>query len=507
MVKAENGGASVPFDKTGKSFLPLVLALAAGLILLEGCGRGRVYIGVREASAQKDTGAGLQAHLFYDKTESMGGFTVGGDNSNYVKTLAGLWNVVTDTVSGGDFAFYEYGDAKINLVDPSIAQRVQREAWRPAFYGDRDYSRGTEIQKNDEKPFQSLVEYTGVLMRENRGAEQLYVAFTDLYEPAGNYKAFSDFFVNAFANGLSGALFVIDATFRGYIHRLDPVYPENSIWVQGESIFFIFAAGSPDLMAGFYEKLREELENRSLSSPPNSVLFVIEPGEESGLWKPGATVVAQNERRFNREENRFARINLRPPRSTRELGLFEWTPVEGGYALEPAKVEAYNLLGKAGSRYFAGIPGAVIERGAFDYTIELHPAYTAARGAKIKPGDLSTFGSSSPNLFGGQVFSDGDVPDGPDKNSSCRLFFSIDIATGSLANGVWRLAYRLLPIAKVPPWISEKSTPNRADLNGNPQGKVLNLEPMYKNIVASYNEALKDAKRGIWADTVYFIKN
>jgi hypothetical protein len=338
-----------------KLFLSLVLV--AGLILLEGCGGGRVYVGVREASAEEDTDAGLQAYIFYDKTESMGGFTVGGDNSNYVKTLMGLWNVVTDTTSGGELAFYEYGDAKINLVDPPITQRVQRDAWRSNFYGRGDYSKGTEIQKNDEKPFQSLVEYTRTLMKENRGAEQIYVALTDLYEPGGNYKTFSDFFANAFAEGLSGALFVIDAMFQGRIHRLDPVYPENSIWVQGESVFFIFAAGSPNLMEKFYEKLNEELGNRNLSSPPHSVIFVIDPGKESRLWKPEATVVAQNERRFNSAENRFARVNLRPPRSTRELGLFEWIPAEGGYALEAAGVEAYNLLGKAGSRYFAGIPG------------------------------------------------------------------------------------------------------------------------------------------------------
>jgi hypothetical protein len=492
-------------NKIRKSFLPLLIALAASSILLEGCGRGRVVTGVRE-SPGPDPAAGLEAHLFYDKTESMGGFTVGGDNSNYVKTLAGLWDIVTDTASGGKLAFYEYGDAKINLVDPSIVHRVQREAWRPAFYGDRDYNRGTEIRKNDEKPFQSLVEYTGTLMRENRGAEQLYVAFTDLYEPAGNYKAFSDFFANAFANGLSGALFVIDAEFRGYIHRLDPVYPENSIRVQGESVFFIFAAGSPDLMAGFYEKLRGELENRSLSSPPRSAFFVIDPGKESRLWEPGGTEVAQNERRLNSAENRFARVNLRPPRSTRELGLFEWVPAEGGYALEPAKIEAYNLLGKAGSRYFAGIPGIVIDGDAFDYTIELDPAYTAARGTKIKPGEVSAFSSSPSSLFSGQVFSGGDIPDGLGGSSSCRLFFSIDIVSGSLTNGVWRLAYRLLPIAKVPVWISEKSTPNRAALSGNPQGKVLNLEPMYKNIVASYNEAMKGTKRGIRAGAIYLIK-
>jgi hypothetical protein len=493
-------------NKTRKLFLPLVIVIGAGLTLLPGCGGGRVYVGIREGPPPPVPG--LQAHLFYDKTESMGGFTIGGDNSNYVKTLAGLWDVISDTVSGGELAVYEYGDAKINLVDPSIVQRVQREAWRPAIYGGRDYSKGAEIQKNDEKPFQSLVEYTGTLMKENRGAKQLYVAFTDLYEPAGNYKTFSDFFANAFANDLSGALFVIDATFRGYIHRLDPVYPERSIWVQGESIFFIFAAGSPDLMAEFYEKLKKELENRSLSSPPNSVLFVIAPGKESRLWKPDVTEVAQNERRLNGGENRFARVNLRPPRSTRELGLFEWAPVEGGYGPEPAKIEAYNLLGKAGSRYFAGIPGAVIEHDAFDYTIELEPAYTAARGAKVKPGELSTFGASPPDLFSAQVFSEGDVPDSLGESLSCRLFFSIDIANGSrsLANGIWRLGYRLLPIAKVPVWISEKSTPNRADLSGNPRGKVLNLEPMYKNITASYNETLKDVKHGIWVDTIYLIK-
>jgi hypothetical protein len=491
-------------NKTRKPFLVIAIA---GLILLEGCGRGRAYVRVREASAEKDTAPDLQAHLFYDKTESMGGFTVGGDNSNYVKTLAGLWNVVTDTASGGEFAFYEYGDIKINLVDPSIAQRVQREAWRSAFYGDRGYSKGTEIQKNDEKPFQSLVEYTGKLMEENRGAEQIYVALTDLYEPAGNYKTFSDFFANAFANGLSGALFVIDAAFQGYIHRLDPVYPENSIQVQGESIFFIFAAGSPNLLAEFYEKLREELENRSLLPPPQGVLFVIDPGKESRLWKPDAAAVAQNERRFNSAENRFARVNLRPPRSAREAGLFEWRPVEGGYALEPADdAEAYNLLGKAGSRYFAGLPGVVIDRDAFDYAIELEPAYAAARGAKIKPGELSVFTSPPSNFFSGQVLDDGDIPEDLKKSSSCRIFFSIDIAAASLEKGLWRLGYRLLPIAKVPPWISEKSTQNRADLNGNPQGKALNLEPVYKNIAASYNEALKDTKRGIWADTVYLVK-
>jgi hypothetical protein len=343
-------------------------------------------------------------------------------------------------------------------------------------------------------------------MKENRGAEQIYVALTDLYEPAGYYKTFSDFFANAFAEGLSGALFVIDATFRGYIHRLDPVYPENSIWVQGESVFFIFAAGSPNLMAKFYEKLNEELGNRYLSSLPYSALFVIEPGKESRLWKPEAAVVAQNERRFNSAENRFTRVNLRPPRSTRELGLFEWIPAEGGYALEAAAVEAYNLLGKAGSRYFAGIAEVVPDRDAFDYTIELDPAHTSARSAKIKRGELSTFSSSPSNQFSGQVFSDGDVPDEICKGSGCRLFFSIDIANDSLEKGVWRLAYRLLPAAKVPSWISEKSTPNRADLSGNPRGKVLNLEPMYKNIAASYNEALKDTERGILADAIYLVK-
>jgi hypothetical protein len=498
---------------SGTSFLPLVIALAASVTALEGCGGGRVFTGVRESSGANNTEAGPQVHLFYDKTESMGGFTIGGDNSNYVKTLMGLWNVAMDAASGGELVFYEYGDAKIQLVDRSLVQRVPQEAWRSSFYGDRDYSKGTEIQKNDEKPFQSMVEYTGALMKEKRNMEQLYAAVTDLYEPAGNYRAFSDFFANAFANGLSGALFAIDTAFRGSIHRLDPVHPNVSIWSQGESTFFVFAAGSPDLMAKFYEKLREELENRSLSSPLNSVLFVSESGKEnkeSRLWKPDAAVVVQNEQKFNREENRFARVNLRPPRSTRELGLFEWVPVEKGYAPEPAEVEAYNLLGKTGARYFAGISGAIINQDAFDYTIEFYPAYTAAGGAKVKPGELSTFsspGSSRANLFKGQIFSDGDVPEELNQSSSSRLFFSIDIASGSLENGVWQLDYRLVPSAKVPPWVSEKNTPNRADLNGNPKGKVLNLEPMYKNIIASFNEALKDTQRGIWVDTIYLVKH
>ncbi|MDR2477442.1 MAG: hypothetical protein LBD18_06635 [Treponema sp.] len=502
---------------SGKPFLPLFLVFAAGVTVLEGCGGGRVFTGVRESPPEaNDTAAAPQVHLFYDKTESMGGFTIGGDNSNYVKTLMGLWDAVTDTASGGELMFYEYGDLKIQLVDPSIVQRVQQEAWRPAFYGDRDYSRGTEIRKNDEKPFQSMVEYTGVLMEENRGMKQLYAAVTDLYEPAGNYRAFSDFFARAFANGLSGALFAVDTAFRGNIHRLDPVRPNVSIWSQGESVFFVFAAGSPDLMAAFYEKLREELGNRSLSSPLNSVLFMSESGKqikenkESRLWKPDAVVVAQNEQRFNREENLFARVNLRPPRSTRELGLFEWAPVEKGYAQEAAEVEVYNMLGKTGSRYFAGISGVITDRDAFEYGIEVYPAYTAARGAKVKPGELSAFsspGSSKANLFSGQIFSDSDVPEElKNQSSSSRLFFSLDIESGSLESGIWRLDYRLVPGAKVPAWVTEKNTPNRADLSGNPHGKVLNLEPMYKNIAAAFNEALDDTQRGIWVDTIYLVK-
>jgi hypothetical protein len=385
-------------------------------------------------------------------------------------------------------------------------QRVQREAWRSAFYGDREYSPGTEIQKNDEKPFQSVVEYTARLMKENHSTQQLYAVVTDLYEPAGNYRAFSDFFANAFANGLSGALFAIDAMFNGTIERVSQVDNEKNIRVNGESTFFIFAAGSPDLMAKFYEKMREELKDRSLSSAPHSVLFVIDPGKEDQLWTSDTTAVAQNERRFNNEENRFARVNLRPPQSPRVVGLFDWAPNEGGYALEPAEVKAYNLLGKTGSRYFAGIPGIVIDRGAFDYSVELYPALAGARGAKMKPGELSIFSASSPNLFKWQVFSEDDVPEDLSKSSSCRIFFSIDIPSGSLAKGVWRLDYRLLPSAKVPAWISEKSTPNRTDLRGNPRGKVLNLEPMYKNIIASYNETLKDTKHGMWVDSIYLVK-
>ena len=60
------------------------------------CGRvGPLYI---EAPVKK-TGAEIaRLHFFFDKTESMQGFTAKGDDSHYVQTLPLLWQVGDVTI-------------------------------------------------------------------------------------------------------------------------------------------------------------------------------------------------------------------------------------------------------------------------------------------------------------------------------------------------------------------------------------------------------------------------
>jgi hypothetical protein len=483
----------------------LFLGYAAAVLLITGCQKmGICYIAqTTEAAPPEDVSRQeTELHYFFDKTESMKGFTWQGDDSEYVNALDSIWKAGENIWPDADALFYEYGEINISRLPKA---NVQREAGLPGFYGQTNPGNRRVVRTSGRQPFGTVGDYIKSIDAEKN---RLYVVVTDLYEQNKANNVFTLFFRNAFESGMSGAFFAVDSSFQGTIWNISSIDNDMNIWVNGRSTFFILIAGSGKEVAQYSERLANEFNNKKLSF--EDVVFMVQNDEKPAPWIPDATRMAQNERRFKSDETKYALVNLRTPKSNKELKLYEWiedSEVRGGYRSIPAAAESYRLMTDIGSRYFAGLPIKNVNLDDFDYSVELSVDYSGGSNSKAAPGELSKFAPARSSLFTAAVLSEAGIPAEMKYNRSYPLYFLMEIKNKPLDTGCYRIEYSIVPDAKVPGWVAGRNVATLAELrNANQPGeliKVLNLKTVYEDIVSLYN-SLKT--RRIYSWSFYIVK-
>jgi hypothetical protein len=485
--------------------LCIFLSGAAAVFFITSCQKARLcYITQKtEAAAPEDVlGQEIELHYFFDKTESMKGFTWEGDDSEYVNALDSIWKSGENIWPDVEAVFYEYGELNISKLPKA---NIQREVGFPEFYGQINSVNRAIVRTSSQQPFGAVSDYIKSL---DTNKKCLYVVVTDLYEQNRANNIFTLFFRSAFESGMSGAFFAVDSSFRGNLWNIS-INSDVSLGVNGRSTFFILVAGSGKEVAQYSERLVNEFNNKNLDF--EDIVFMVQADEKPELWVPDVTRMAQNERRFNSDENKYALVNLRAPKSNKELRLYEWiedSAVRGGYRSAPAVVESYRLMTNIGSRYFAGLPVANVNLDDFEYSVNLSVEYFGGSNSRVIPGELSKFGPAQSSLFSAMILSEADISKGTAYNdTNYPLYFLLEIKNKPLDTGYYRIGYSIVPEAKIPVWVAERSVPSLAELKDSIQPgkliKVLNLKTVYEDIVSIYN-GIKT--REIYSGSFYIVK-
>jgi hypothetical protein len=461
--------------------------------LAASCGRvGPCYV---EAPPEKAAAETALLHYFFDKTDSMRGFTEKGDESHYVQTLPLLWQAANVAFTASSARFYEYGTRYTNeFKTPEAIAYVKNELLRPRFYGDSVITAGVRVKDNGGQPFSAVADYIKTLNE----PESAYIVVTDLYEQ-NRENPFFLFFREAFGRGLSGAFFAVESSFAGSVHSVSRVNVERSIPVRnGIAVFFICIVGDSDVVYSYSAALAKEMENKVSF---NSAVFIAGGARELELYHSDP-VMAGSTRRFDLKENAFRQVNIRPE-------------IIRSSSSAPVKAESYQLLTKTGSRWTAGLPLKNINPFSFKYKTEFSLSHSGGNKA----------GSEDPTQFKGEANST-DVSAGIfhvseiDEDSlaavnsgypsaALPLYLVIETNNHTMEKGWYKIGYTIIPEAiPEPDWVSAL---NAKDINALEESagenggrvKVLDLADVYEKIAGAYNAV---RSKNIYSDEIYLLK-
>jgi hypothetical protein len=469
--------------------------------LIVSCGRvGSLYI---EAPVKVPDLETVRLHLFFDKTESMRGFTEKGDDSQYVQTLPLLWQIGNNDFTASEVRFFDYGEQLTNEfigTPEEVRERVRKRVLKPEFYpgitltGDDGR---IKFGENNRLPFSGIAKCIWKLDDENKKKpDSIYIVVTDLYEQ-NMERPFSKFFNDAFSSGLSGALFAVESTFRGVINSVSYVNNDTvNIPVRdGISTFFICIVGDSDILYKYCAALAKELSDKKINFH-NAVFMVNAPqGNKPYHSDP---VMAPNARRYGKKENALMLVNLRP----HEVYFTDQTFSN--------RIEAYQILTKIGSRWAAGLPLKNISLDNFKYNAEYSLFYFNGKRTK-------TESNNAPSPFTGKanstVISTRLIPISNIDNSSIPenadifpLYLLIETNNHEMEKGWYKIRYDIVPEAILKPdWILELNAEDIPALKQSVAGgrvKVLELANVYEKIADAYNKQA----RIIYSDEIYLVK-
>jgi hypothetical protein len=465
------------------------LAACVLVCLAASCGRiGSCYI---EAPPEKAVAETALLHYFFDKTDSMRGFTEKGDESHYVQTLPLLWQAANVGFTASSVRFYEYGTRYTNeLKSPEAIASVKNEVLRPRFYGDSVVTDGSRVKDNGGQPFSAVADYIAAL--DEPGST--YIVVTDLYEQ-NRENPFFLFFRDAFSRGLSGAFFAVESSFTGRIHSVSRVNEEKSIPVRdGIATFFICIIGDSDIVYSYSAALAKELED---TVNFNSAVFIVEGAQKLELYH-GDPAMAGSMKRFNHKENAFRQVNLRPE----EIFMIGQSP-------SSPVLESYQLLTKTGSRWTAGLALKNINPSSFKYKTEFSLSYFNGKIA----------GNEEPSRFIGKANST-DVATGifhvseidedslAGVNTDYPLYLIFETQNRTMEKGWHKINYRIIPEAiPDPDWIAALNAKDISTLEESARErgghiKVLHLADVYEKIAGAYNAR----QRNIYSNELYLLK-
>ncbi|GMO17289.1 MAG: hypothetical protein Pg6A_03620 [Termitinemataceae bacterium] len=466
---------------------------------------GALVVDGNSAAGKQPAVEEAQIHFFFDRTESMRGFTVTGDNSEYVAALPALWSAA-DVFTKMDAHFYEYGETYISKF--KNAEYIKRAALRPSFYGGNavtnDDVRTKVKDVTSGQPFTSVAAYTKKLEKPG----DLFVIVTDLYEQNRD-DPFSRFYRDAFARGLSGAFFAVESSFSGTIHSVSRVHTdETKIPVRnGKSTFFICIAGDSGVVSPYCAALAKELVAQKLSF--DSTVFIVTPAGEEGTISGKEPLFFAGEpalggpRFFGQSENTIKRVNILPQQIT-VLGETK------------TSYQAYQIRND-NSRWAAGlpIPPANANPKSFVYKPELIFSFSEGSSGKRSEQNAPTqfSGISGQVNISAKVTHIAEIPETAGWDAKYPLYLVIETKNHNLSQGWHKIEYEVIPEAiPVPDWISALNADNISALeesayaNGAGSGarvKTLQLANVYEKIAEAYN---KTKPRSIYKDELYLVK-
>jgi hypothetical protein len=430
----------------------------------------------------------VQVNYFFDRTDSMRGFTRQGMETDYDKALDSLLTV-GQTQGYGNQSFYEFGEqATVRL--PFSKDVLLSEIKVPDFYGENyDPFRGgrQKVEDNGGQPFSSVARYIKQL---DEDGSHLNFVVTDLYEQRGRYEYFHLLFQNTFSSGDSGAIFAVKSTFRGNIHSISAVDSNKNIRVDGYSTFFIFIVGDKQHVKQYSAALSDDLAKKRLIF--NISLFFLDEPDGATLEQQPDTVTAGNKKRFDAAANNYNTINLRRNNSfirTWEKRSGEPDSNRAGFAAKAAKAEAYLVMTNIGAQYMYRTTEQTGYNPALPLIENLSLAYFSGT-TKTHGGDLSNFDAvPHEKLLTPSVF----ATDGYN-------YFKIGIDSKNLAKGYYRITFNIIP-----DWVEALDAVDISSLEAsNKPGdtiKILNLGLIYRNILKEFN------RENNFSKAVYLIKN
>ncbi|GMO38957.1 MAG: hypothetical protein Ta2B_18460 [Termitinemataceae bacterium] len=478
------------------------------IALITACGGNKIaQVYIEESEDSVSSSKEKQVHYFFDRTESMRGFTEKGDKSEYVRAIDSIWTKGDKAFGSSVHSnFYEFGET---LTCEISLDRVQKEANKPAFYGTVDNeailrSRGEIVKRNGGQPFRSVVEYIKEL---NETQNAIAVVITDLYEQNGANQFFVTLFKNAFESGLSGGMFAIESSFAGNINDISSVDSNKNIRVNGISTFFIFFVGDSKDVKEYSKELKGDFDIKELKYKES--LFILDDyalNPQKMLLKAGAKNVNVEER-FNSEEYKYMFVNLIPHQVNKWQ---ESSTNKSGYESVKSEALAYRVVNNVGSRFFAGIP---VEDGFddFDCTIAKIEYFDGKENERGKASKFSAYEKPIENIIIASVGYGEEIPADVQKKLKDGIndeyaYLTFEIKNKNLSSGYYKIQYSVTPVT--PSWVKEKSASSIEQLaESNRRGeliRVLNFAKIYKEIT----DAFKKVKlSGTYSNTIYILKN
>ena len=470
------------------------------VIALSGCNR-TYYIHPIETSGQEpviiNSDEPVFIHYFLDRTNSMGGFTGRGEESEYVQVLDFIWRT-GDYLwghTGLESNFYEYWVSQIVSVNRSV---WQQEAKRQNYYGTWNWNRSSLVPYVLARgPFGSVSDLIEGWNNTNSSRLEykcLYVVVTDMHEQNRDDDVFSTFFRRAYGHGQSGALFAINSKFRGPAYRADAFGEDVRIGgsnIDGESTFYIFVAGSTNEVEQYSRRLAHEFTVRRIAF--EHVVFLQNNLNSAPSWIPETPEMVITD---------FALVNFIPLNSgLTSFNIYQWEQNSNGDEAIQVDIESLNILrlGRhSTAKYFAGLPVRV-DPINFNYNIELSIRHYL--NSNNTPAD------GHPSDFTSRTILETNIPEERRSGGDHPLYIEIEIDNANLAPGLYHVNYRIVQNANEPDWIAQKSVSSIDEqlelVQSQSRIKIIDFNIIYGNIVNAYN---RYANNLVYSGNVYFIK-
>jgi hypothetical protein len=425
----------------------------------------------------------VTVNYYFDRTESMRGFTKEGVTTEYGTAIDRMLTV--GRVQNYRQDFYKVGQRAIGHIKLDYrALRPRLE--NPGFYGswvsndpDCDEVKWKDASANDLYAISSVRDKIGEIGAIKDG---LHFIVTDLYETGGANEVFTLLYQDAFSSGASGAIFAVKSAFNGSIYEISK-NANDSVRVNGYSTFFILILGNKDHIKNYSTAFADDLKENGIEF--KYTLFLLNDADDGNTVQQPEPKTAGNKSRFEIEDNRYTSLNIRSNKN------FIKTWVED----KPTSVddvEAYVTLTDIGSQYVYKM--AAMNAGGQDLphieklTLEYFAGLKTPRGEYSKFDEVKSSDKDkilSPSVIESEGFN----------------YLKLDINNNNLNKGYYRVKFNIIP-----DWVEILDAPNIPALKESSIAgetvKVLHLRSIYNSILNEYNNTGKS-----FSKVFYLIKN